>query len=177
MLPDLGASKAIHRLSGDQRGLPGSPKEVNCASSRPLLSQVQSSTVPERAEENTIFFPSGEYCGSASRSVDAIHFCGWTRARFDLGPGMRQMLESATISRMPADSRGGKSRVTFRSHLRHQRFRFPAASWDHPQRTVPDTKREHETPAFRCPVQAYDVTRPGGDVAGRYQRAGHRHEW
>jgi hypothetical protein len=88
-------SKAIQRLSGDQRGLPTTepPKEVNWTGSRPLLSQVQISIDPPREEANATFFPSGEYCGSNSTSVEAMNFSAGALRSREFGPAMRQMLK------------------------------------------------------------------------------------
>ncbi len=91
-----GLSNAIHRPSGDQRGLPtvAPLKEVNSTGLRPSLSDIQIEWMPERAEVNTIFLPSGENCGSRSGWVDAINRVGALFLFDELGPGVRQMLES-----------------------------------------------------------------------------------
>src|SRR5437868_4978678 len=48
-LPAWGLLNAIHRPSGDHRGLPGigPPKEVSCLQSCPAASQIQSSQLAE----------------------------------------------------------------------------------------------------------------------------------
>src|SRR2546427_361318 len=97
-LPALELSKAIHRLSGDHRGLPGgvSLLEVSCTRLRPSRSQTQSSMLPERAELNAIRSPLGENWGSKSSCVEAINLTGALFLSIEFGPGIRQMLESKT---------------------------------------------------------------------------------
>src|SRR5690242_12902228 len=95
-LPAFGLSNAIHWLSGDQRGLPtvAPLKEVNSTGLRPSRSDTQIEWIPERPEVKTIFLPSGENCGSRSGWVDAINRVAAPFLFDELGPGIRQMLES-----------------------------------------------------------------------------------
>jgi hypothetical protein len=98
VLPSFGQSKAIHRLSGDQRWLPvaGPPKEVSCTGLRPSRSQTQISRLPERSEEKAILLPSGENCSSMSRCLGAIHLSGAPLRSVEFGPAIRQMFGSTT---------------------------------------------------------------------------------
>jgi hypothetical protein len=57
-------------------------------------SQTQISYLPERDELKTIFVPSGENWGSASAWVEAMNLEGAPFLSDELGPGIRQMLES-----------------------------------------------------------------------------------
>src|SRR5947209_8309087 len=96
--PALGLSNVIHRLSGDQRGLPTMfPSEVNSTGLRPSRSQTQIALLPERSELKTIFLPSGENCGSSSDWVDAINRVGALFLSNALGPGIRQIFESCEL--------------------------------------------------------------------------------
>src|SRR5438270_3155515 len=93
--PALGLSNAIHRLSGDQRGLPTvlTLKEINSTGLRPSRSQTQIAGAPDRDELKTIFLPSGENCGSSSIWVDAINRVAALFLFDELRPGLRQILE------------------------------------------------------------------------------------
>src|SRR5437868_15098064 len=95
-LPAFGLSNAIHRLSGDQRGISTMlpTKEVNSTGLRPSRSHAQIARLPDRSELKTIFLPSGENCGSASGWVDAINRVGALFLSGALGPGIRQIFES-----------------------------------------------------------------------------------
>jgi hypothetical protein len=57
---------------------------------------VQYETKPDRADEKTIFLPSGENWGSRSIWVEAISFLGTAVFSAEFGPGICQMLESTT---------------------------------------------------------------------------------
>src|SRR5437016_1697779 len=96
-LPAFGLSNAIHRPSGDHRGLPTVVplKDTNSIGPKPSRSQIQIANVPERAELKAIFLPSGENCGSRSHWVEAINRLGALFLSDALGPGIRQMLESS----------------------------------------------------------------------------------
>src|SRR6266567_2271383 len=81
-------SKAISDPSGDQRGDPvcGPPKCVNIPAFLPSESLTQISLYPERLDQNAIFAPSGEYCGSPCRRLEKLSreaiggFCGFNLA-------------------------------------------------------------------------------------------------
>src|SRR5829696_1423522 len=95
--PSAVESKATCRPSGDQRGLPtwGPSKEVTWTGFEPSASHIQSSKVPVREEEKTIFFPSREYWGLSSDRVDEISFAGGLApAPFVPRSSIRQMFTS-----------------------------------------------------------------------------------
>src|ERR1051325_6402462 len=94
--PSIHESKAICRPSGDQRGVPvsGPPILVKARGLDPSLSHIQISKVPERRDAKTILFPSGEYRGPLSSSVEEISFSGALSCPFGTCKGTRQMLPS-----------------------------------------------------------------------------------
>src|SRR5215469_3910032 len=88
-------SKTIRWPSGDHRGLPTNPcREVNCNAFEPSLAHTQTSVCPERPEANTIFLPSGEYCGASSGYVEEIRLTGSPVFSFGPGSSSRQILVS-----------------------------------------------------------------------------------
>src|SRR4029453_18593622 len=90
--PSIQESKTICLPSGDQRGVPvsGPPIFVNCLKLDPSLSHSQISKLPDRRGANKNFFPSGEYCGPLSSSVEEISF----RVSFEPCNPIRQMFPS-----------------------------------------------------------------------------------
>ena len=58
------------------------------------MSQLQSSSLPERSEVKEIFFPSGEYCGFHSFRVEEMNFVGGLGFPCDGEISMRQILVS-----------------------------------------------------------------------------------
>src|SRR5690242_18312375 len=65
-------SKAIQRLSGDQRGEPQLPRLVSFTREEPSWLLVQISRLPERSDINASFFPSGEDCGPSFLSLAEV---------------------------------------------------------------------------------------------------------
>src|ERR1700758_5291627 len=68
------ASNTIRFPSGDQRGVPANcpSKKVNRRTLRPSAPATQISGAPERSDEKTIHFPSGENCGVSSHEVEVM---------------------------------------------------------------------------------------------------------
>ena len=64
----------------------------------PSASHVQTSKVPVREEEKTLFVPSGEYCGPSSERVDEINFaCVPPAVPFLPRAWLRQMIVSERV--------------------------------------------------------------------------------
>src|SRR5262245_55079075 len=111
--PSLVESKAIRAPSRDQRGEPteGPPKKVSCTGFKPSLSQIQTSSLPERLEPNAILWPFGENWPLDSTRVEEINLVGGARKPFELGPPIRQMFASSSrcekTRRLPSRERDG----------------------------------------------------------------------
>src|SRR5512145_2270239 len=91
-------SKAIHRPSGDQRGVPVTygPQECSSRGLEPSLSQTQMALFPERPEVKAILLPSGEKSGPWSPKVEAISsVCDLALPA--ASSSMRQILMSSSV--------------------------------------------------------------------------------
>src|SRR5258708_4535173 len=99
--PSAVESNAIRVPSGDQRGVVtlGPPKVVNWIAFAPLLSHIQISSPPERADIKAILLLSGEYCGARLFRVEEINGIALLRG-FKLCTTLRLGLVGAAIRQM-----------------------------------------------------------------------------
>src|SRR6266481_9765629 len=78
--PSVRESNVMSLPSGDQHGDPvlSAPKAVSCTGFVPSASDIQTSSLPERFDENAIWLPSGEYLGEICSREEVTIL--WARA-------------------------------------------------------------------------------------------------
>src|SRR5215469_2221424 len=78
--PSVREANAMSLPSGDQLGSPvvSTPKALSCTGFVPSASDIQTSHLPERSDENAIWLPSGEYLGWICTREEVTIF--WARA-------------------------------------------------------------------------------------------------